>query len=86
MSARDDAAYRPIEDYGIIGDTHSAALVDSAGSLDWLCLPRFDSPSLFARILDARRGGHWTMRPRGRFASQRRYLERTNVLETGVRP
>jgi len=46
------AFYPAIEDYGLIGNCHSAALVSSRGSIDWLCLPRFDSPSLFARILD----------------------------------
>ena len=73
---------RPIEDYGVIGNCRSAALVSSHGSLDWLCLPRFDSPSLFARILDSERGGGWTIQPAGRFHAHHRYLDDSNVLET----
>ena len=76
------ASHRPIEDYGIVGNCHSAALVSSRGSIDWLCLPRFDSPSLFARILDLERGGGWTIQPAGRFQAAHRYLDDTNVLET----
>jgi GH15 family glucan-1,4-alpha-glucosidase len=75
-------AYPPIEDYGLIGDCHSAALVGSRGSLDWLCLPRFDSPSVFARILDLERGGSWSIHPTARFRAEHRYLRNTNVLET----
>ncbi len=74
--------YRPIEDYGLIGDCHSAALVSSQGSIDWLCLPNFDSPSVFARILDANNGGAWSIRPTARHHSSHRYAENTNVLET----
>ncbi|MDP9314402.1 MAG: glycoside hydrolase family 15 protein [Chloroflexota bacterium] len=76
------AIYPPIEDYGLIGNCHSAALISSGGSLDWLCLPRFDSPSLFARVLDHHRGGGWSINPTGRFQAQHRYLDDTNVLET----
>ncbi|MDB5313878.1 MAG: glycoside hydrolase 15-related [Gemmataceae bacterium] len=49
--------YQPIENHGIVGNMHSAALVSLDGSVDWLCLPRFDSPSVFGAILDADRGG-----------------------------
>jgi GH15 family glucan-1,4-alpha-glucosidase len=74
--------YRPIADYAIIGCTRSAALISSEGSIDWVCWPRFDSPSVFARILDYEKGGYFSVRPRGEFSAKRRYLESTNVLET----
>ena len=74
--------YLPIADYAIIGCTRSAALISRAGSIDWLCWPRFDSPSIFARILDHDRGGFFSIRPAGEFRSTRRYLPRTNILET----
>jgi len=71
----------PIKDYAIIGDCRSAALVSRAGSIDWLCWPRFDSPSLFGALLDDR-AGHWSIAPATPASSRRRYLDRTNVLET----
>jgi GH15 family glucan-1,4-alpha-glucosidase len=75
-------AYTPIGDYAIIGCTRSAALISKAGSIDWLCWPRFDSPSLFGRILDAERGGYFAITPSIRYRVQRRYIDDTNVLET----
>ena len=75
-------AYKPISDYGVIGNMRSAALVASDGSIDWLCLPRFDSPSVFASILDHDRGGHFSVRPAGHHTSTQSYLEDTNVLRT----
>ena len=55
--------YLAIEDHGIIGDLHTAALVGTDGTIDWLCLPRFDAPSVFASILDDERGGYFSLRP-----------------------
>jgi Domain of unknown function (DUF5911) len=55
---------KPIADYGLLADCNSAALVDREGSIDWLCLPRYDSDAIFARLLDPR-AGHWSIRPNG---------------------
>jgi GH15 family glucan-1,4-alpha-glucosidase len=72
-----------IEDYAIIGDCRSAALVSSTGSIDWLAWPRFDSPSMFAAILDDD-AGHWSIRPRGspRPAVTRRHERAQTRFET----
>jgi GH15 family glucan-1,4-alpha-glucosidase len=77
--------YRPIHDYALIGDCRGAGLVSRDGSLDWLCFPRYDSPSLFAALLDARAGGRLRVRPGGEFRSERRYRPDTNILETTFR-
>ena len=77
-----EQGYLPIAQYGIIGDCRSVALVGVDGSIDWCCLPSADRPSLFARILDARRGGCWELAPQGEFRSWQRYSDKTNILVT----
>lgn len=74
--------YRPIEDYALIGDGLTGALVAKDGSIDWVCFPRFDSPSVFAAILDHAQGGSWVLRPDGEFTSTRRYWPDSAILET----
>jgi len=71
-----------IGDYALIGDCHSAALVGRDGSIDWACFPRFDSPSVFGAILDAERGGTWTISAAGATQVARAYVPGTNVLST----
>lgn len=74
--------YPALSEYGLISDAHSAALVSRAGSIDWMCLPRFDSPAVFARLLDWGNGGHWQIHVPSATRMTRRYLPGTNVLET----
>ncbi len=71
----------PLAEYGMLADCNSAAHVNRAGSVDWLCLPRYDSPAIFARLLGPN-AGHWSIRPAGEFRSEHRYLPGTLVLET----
>ena len=71
----------PINDYALLSDCRSAALVSRDGSVDWLCFPRFDSPAVFARILDSG-GGHFWIRPAGEFQASRAYADQTMALET----
>jgi GH15 family glucan-1,4-alpha-glucosidase len=72
----------PIEDYGVIGDCRTAALVSRDGAIEWLCLPDYASPSIFAHILSPGRGGRFSIRPRDAFVSTRTYLDFSPVLET----
>jgi GH15 family glucan-1,4-alpha-glucosidase len=75
--------YLPIENHALIGDMHTAALVGVNGCIDWLCLPQFDSPSIFASILDDEKGGSFAIHPRIRDAAHKQfYLPETNVLIT----
>ena len=74
----------PIGDYALLSDCRSAALVSRAGSVDWLCFPRFDAPAVFARILDDD-GGHFSIRPAGEFQASRAYADQTMALETTFR-
>lgn len=71
-----------IGDYAVIGDCRSAALVSKYGSIEWLCWPRFDSPSIFAAMLDRQIGGFWKISPVESCAIKRRYIPNSNVLET----
>jgi alpha,alpha-trehalase len=80
-SAQGRPDFRAIGDYGLLSDCNAAALVDRSGSIDWLCMPRYDSPAVFARILDPD-AGHWSITPTGSFVSERSYLPGTLVIET----
>jgi GH15 family glucan-1,4-alpha-glucosidase len=71
-----------IQDYAIIGNGRSAALISNRGSIDWLCWPRFDSASIFGAIIDLKIGGYWSVYPAGDSKVSRRYIDNSNVLET----
>jgi len=74
-----------IEDYALIGDTHTVALVGTNGSIDWLCLPRFDAPACFAALLGTGDNGFWDVTPLDAVvATRRRYRGPTLVLETDL--
>ena len=76
-------AYEPIENYGMIGDMHTVALVSINGSIDWLCIPHFDSPSVFAKLLDDEKGGFFRIAPTGNNVTFKQfYWPETNVLIT----
>ncbi|WP_437563188.1 glycoside hydrolase family 15 protein [Sorangium sp. So ce542] len=79
---RGDRGYLPLEDHGLIGDGTTAALVGRDGAVVWLCAPRFDAPPVFCRILDAARGGAFTVSPDILVASGQRYIEDTGILVT----
>jgi GH15 family glucan-1,4-alpha-glucosidase len=71
-----------IEHHGVIGDLHTAALVDPQGTIDWLCLPHFDSPSVFGSLLDQRKGGQFAIRPQGEVRTRQSYRPGTAILVT----
>src|SRR5437764_11137266 len=78
-----EARYQPIENYGIIGNLRTAALVGMDGSIDWLCLPQFDSPSVFAAVLDDRKGGRFRIGPVSEDIRRKQfYWPSTNILVT----
>src|SRR5262245_7845799 len=77
--------YLPIEDHGLIGDGATAALVGRDGAISWMCAPRFDSPPLFCRLLDAQRGGAFTVAFEGLIESRQYYEPDTAVLVTEMR-
>src|SRR6266699_1502475 len=85
MRRREIMSNVPIADYALVSDCRSAALVNRAGSVDWLCFPRFDGPSVFARLLDEQ-AGHWSIYPVNATEVSRRYIEGTMVLETTFPP
>ena len=72
----------PIEDYALLGDTETVALVSREGSIDWLCLPHYDSPACFAALLGTPEHGRWLLGPAQPATTTRRYLEETFILET----
>lgn len=79
MSAQD---FPPIAEYAFLSDSHTAALVGPDGAVEWMCTPRFDGPSVFARILDRGRGGAWEIDVLGSSVVERAYLPETLVLRT----
>jgi GH15 family glucan-1,4-alpha-glucosidase len=81
-AAKRSSASQPLENYALIGNMISAALVGRDGSIDWLCLPRFDSPACFAALLGRREDGRWIIAPTDAHESRRSYCSRTAVLET----
>ncbi|MBD3328824.1 glycoside hydrolase family 15 protein [Candidatus Peregrinibacteria bacterium] len=74
--------YLKINDYGIIGDLVTVALIGKNGSIDWYCMPHINSPSAFAGLLDKDKGGHFSIRPSKKYSSKQQYIQHTNILET----
>ena len=74
VAGSSDPGWRSLYDYGLIGNQRTCALVSRDGSIDWACLPRFDSPSVFGRLLDRRVGGFHQLTPKNTFASYQQYV------------
>jgi GH15 family glucan-1,4-alpha-glucosidase len=85
LPLREVDGYPPIEDHGLIGDGSAAALVSAGGSITWLCAPRFDDAPVFAKILDAERGGALATSVEGVLGSRQRYVADTGILQTELR-
>ncbi len=77
-----DSDYKKLEEYGIIGNVETSALIASDGSIDWLCLPHLESGSVFGRLLDKNKGGFFSVQPKLEFQTKQKYIENTNVLQT----
>ena len=77
--------YKKISDYGVIGNLRTVALIGLDGSIDWLCLPFLDSPSVFGSLLDDEKGGSFHIRPCDEYDCTARYMEGTNILVTSMR-
>ncbi|KAF9034332.1 glycoside hydrolase family 15 protein [Panaeolus papilionaceus] len=82
INPRDERDYIPIADHALIGNLRTAALVSLDGSIESYCVPNFDSPSIFARILDKNKGGHFSINPTIPFSTKQNYLPSSNVLQT----
>ncbi len=82
MRTDESGGFLPIGEHGLIGDLHTSALVGTDGTIDWFCAPAFDSPSVFAAILDQGRGGHWRVAVEGEWTSRQLYVPDTAVLIT----
>lgn len=84
VGMRTSTGYMPIEGYGLIGNMHTAALVATDGGLDFMCWPSFDSPSIFCRMLDAEKGGFFTVNPasNSKVTTKQSYLPNSNILQT----
>jgi len=80
-----EKAFKRLEDYGIVGDLYTSALIGKDGSIDWCCLPHVESPSIFAALLDLEKGGQFRVEPAHLYESYQRYIDMTNVLQTVFR-
>lgn len=81
-SSGNSSGFKPLEEYGIIGNLETCALIGADGSIDWLCLPYLGSQSVFGRLLDLKHGGSFSVRPTREFRSYQTYLPKTNILQT----